>query len=86
MISLNNNNSSEPVYTLAVASKLSLTPAHSIRQYIDKGLFRLTAPETGNLCCCQNFPSLLEWDHDLNENSINNLQFADLQSSYHLNL
>jgi len=38
MISLNNNNSSEPVYTLAVASKLSLTPAHSIRQYIDKGL------------------------------------------------
>jgi MerR family transcriptional regulator/heat shock protein HspR len=38
MKSLENNNSSEPVYTLAVASKLSFTPTHSIRQYIDKGL------------------------------------------------
>jgi len=28
----------DPVYTLGVASKLSETPAHSIRQYIDKGL------------------------------------------------
>ena len=38
MTLLENNNSSEPVYTLAVASRLSLVPAHSIRQYIDKGL------------------------------------------------
>ncbi len=30
--------STEPVYTLGVASRLSSTPAHSIRQYIDKGL------------------------------------------------
>lgn len=28
----------KPVYTLGVASKLSGIPAHSIRQYIDKGL------------------------------------------------
>ncbi|WKK66340.1 MerR family transcriptional regulator [Lutimonas zeaxanthinifaciens] len=28
----------EPIYTLAVASRMSETPAHSIRQYIDKGL------------------------------------------------
>lgn len=28
----------EPLYTLAVASRLSATPSHSIRQYIDKGL------------------------------------------------
>ena len=28
----------DPLYTLSVASKLSNTPAHSIRQYIDKGL------------------------------------------------
>lgn len=28
----------DPVFTLAVASKLSDTHAHSIRQYIDKGL------------------------------------------------
>lgn len=32
------NKSTEPLYTLGVASKLSNTPAHSIRQYIDKGL------------------------------------------------
>ena len=38
MISLIDNNSSEPIYTLAVASKLSSVPSHSIRQYIDKGL------------------------------------------------
>ena len=28
----------KPVYTLSIASKLSGIPAHSIRQYIDKGL------------------------------------------------
>lgn len=40
-MTMNNNNSfkiTDPLYTLAVASKLSETPAHSIRQYIDKGL------------------------------------------------
>lgn len=31
-------NSSDPVYTLAVASRLSSTPPHSIRQYIERGL------------------------------------------------
>jgi len=30
--------STAPLYTLKVASELSATPAHSIRQYIDKGL------------------------------------------------
>ncbi len=30
--------STEPLYTLRVASRLSSTPTHSIRQYIDKGL------------------------------------------------
>ena len=30
--------STQPVYTLRVASKLTSTPTHSIRQYIDKGL------------------------------------------------
>lgn len=28
----------DPIFTLSVASKLSNTPQHSIRQYIDKGL------------------------------------------------
>ncbi|HYQ55822.1 MAG TPA: MerR family transcriptional regulator [Draconibacterium sp.] len=28
----------EPIYTLSIAAKLSNTPPHSIRQYIDKGL------------------------------------------------
>ena len=30
--------STEPLYTLRIASRLSSTPTHSIRQYIDKGL------------------------------------------------
>ena len=30
--------STDPLYTLAVASRLSSTSVHSIRQYIDKGL------------------------------------------------
>jgi MerR family transcriptional regulator/heat shock protein HspR len=30
--------STEPIYTLAIASKLSGIPLHSIRQYIEKGL------------------------------------------------
>ena len=51
MIDSGNNNSKEdpvreksqsdsttPLYTLGVASRLSDTPVHSIRQYIDKGL------------------------------------------------
>ncbi|WP_346862410.1 MerR family transcriptional regulator [uncultured Draconibacterium sp.] len=29
---------SEPIYTMSIAAKLSGTPTHSIRQYIDKGL------------------------------------------------
>lgn len=31
-------NSTEPIFTLSIASKLSNIPAHSIRQYIEKGL------------------------------------------------
>ena len=31
-------NVNDPVYTLGIASKLSGIPAHSIRQYIDRGL------------------------------------------------
>ena len=36
--SLQNHHNTEPLYTLSVASKLSFVPAHSIRQYIDKGI------------------------------------------------
>ena len=32
------NRKTEPIFTLAVASRLSNIPTHSIRQYIDKGL------------------------------------------------
>ncbi len=32
------HNDSEPIFTLSIAAKLSNTPPHSIRQYIDKGL------------------------------------------------
>ena len=34
----NNIDSTQPVYTLKVASRLSSTPTHSIRQYIDKNI------------------------------------------------
>jgi MerR family transcriptional regulator/heat shock protein HspR len=30
--------SNQPLYTLGIAARLSGIPAHSIRQYIDKGL------------------------------------------------
>jgi len=33
-----NPDANRPVYTLGIASQLSDTPAHSIRQYIDRGL------------------------------------------------
>ena len=32
------SDSGKPVYTLSIASQLSDIPAHSIRQYIDRGL------------------------------------------------
>lgn len=34
----NQLNRNDPVYTLGIAARLSNTPQHSIRQYIDKGL------------------------------------------------
>jgi MerR family transcriptional regulator/heat shock protein HspR len=34
----NNMDSTDPVFTLSVASRLSGVPVHSIRQYIDRGL------------------------------------------------
>ena len=39
-------NNSDPVYTLAIASKLSGILPHSIRQYIDKGLLLPFRTET----------------------------------------
>jgi MerR family transcriptional regulator, heat shock protein HspR len=38
MIKITDHKSYDPLYTLAIATKLSGIPAHSIRQYIDKGL------------------------------------------------
>lgn len=35
---IDESESTQPVYTLGVAARLSETPVHSIRQYIDKGL------------------------------------------------
>ena len=37
-LTINNIDSTQPLYTLRVASSLASTPTHSIRQYIDKGL------------------------------------------------
>ena len=38
MVNLEESESGKAVYTLGIASKLSDIPAHSIRQYIDRGL------------------------------------------------
>lgn len=38
MVNSDESESGKPVYTLGIASKLSDIPAHSIRQYIDRGL------------------------------------------------
>lgn len=35
---MESKNSTDPIYTLSVASKLSGVPMHSIRQYVEKGL------------------------------------------------
>lgn len=40
-------NITNPVYTLGVTSKLAEVPAHSIRQYIDKGLILPFTTESG---------------------------------------
>lgn len=42
-----NSLSSDPLYTLSVASKLSGIPSHSIRQYIDKNLILPYVTKTG---------------------------------------
>lgn len=38
MVNSEESESGKPVYTLSIASRLSDIPAHSIRQYIDRGL------------------------------------------------
>lgn len=43
----NNLKPTDPIYTLAVASKLSQTPTHSIRQYVDKALIIPFTTKTG---------------------------------------
>lgn len=35
---MHNKNTTDPIYTLSVASKLSGVPMHSIRQYVEKAL------------------------------------------------
>jgi len=40
------NQSTDPVYTLGVASRLTGIPVHSVRQYIDKGLLLPYKTET----------------------------------------
>lgn len=42
-----NPKSTDPIYTLGIASKLSQTPMHSIRQYVDKGLIIPFCTKTG---------------------------------------
>ena len=69
----------DPVYTLGIASKLSGIPAHSIRQYIDRGLlipYKLDSKRhlfsMGDIKRLKNIHSLLQ-EHGLNFAGIRSL-------------
>ena len=61
MTNLAENSSCEPIYTLSVTTRLSDTPAHSIRQYINRGLLIPFRTNTNR--------------HLFSDNDINRLQF-----------
>ena len=72
----------EPIYTLGIASKLSSTPQHSIRQYIDKGLIIPYKTETNRHLFSDTDINRLLWiKKQLNENGLN---FAGIKSLYSL--
>ncbi len=68
----------DPVYTLGVASRLSGIPAHSIRQYIDRGLLVPFKMDSRRHLFSQNDVTRLKKIHALiNENGLN---FAGIRS------
>ena len=72
----------DPIYTLGIASKLSRTPQHSIRQYIDKGLIIPFKTETNRHLFSDTDINRLLWiKKQLNENGLN---FAGIKSLYSL--
>ena len=72
----------DPIYTLGIASKLSHTPQHSIRQYIDKGLIIPHKTETNRHLFSDTDINRLLWiKKQLNEDGLN---FAGIKSLYSL--
>jgi MerR family transcriptional regulator/heat shock protein HspR len=62
----------DQIYTLGVASKLSNTPQHSIRQYIDKGLIIPFRTETNRHLFSETDINRLLWiRQQLNEKGLN---------------
>ena len=72
----------DPIYTLGVAAKLSDTPQHSIRQYIDKGLIIPHRTLTNRHLFSDTDINRLLWiKKQLHENGLN---FAGIKSLYSL--
>jgi MerR family transcriptional regulator/heat shock protein HspR len=76
------NKKTDPIYTLGIASKLSSTPQHSIRQYIDKGLIIPFKTETKRHLFSDTDVNRLLWiKKQLNDKGLN---FAGIKSLYSL--
>lgn len=72
----------DPIYTLSIASKLSNTPQHSIRQYIDKGLIIPHRTKTNRHLFSETDIHRLLWlRKQLNEKGLN---FAGIKALYSL--
>lgn len=74
----NNKDGSRPVLTLGIVSKLSGIPAHSIRQYIEKGLILPYKRENKRHLFCMNDVSRLKHIHSLIHDQ--GLNFAGIRS------
>jgi len=72
----------DPIYTLGVASKLSGTPPHSIRQYIDKGLIVPYKTETNRHLFSDIDINRLIWIKE--QLNVRGLNFAGIKALYSL--
>jgi len=71
-------NADRPVFTLGIISQLSDIPAHSIRQYIDKGLILPYKKDNKRHLFCMNDVTRLEHIHSLIHDQ--GLNFAGIRS------
>jgi len=75
---VNESNGSKPVLTLGIISQLSEIPAHSIRQYIEKGLILPFKRDNKRHLFCMNDVSRLKHIHSLIHDQ--GLNFAGIRS------